>query len=69
MPEVPTASAVGAPPLKASEPIIESQDVMMARLIKDGIDGDMEKINELDNRVLRGKIKAAILKQKRLNKK
>ena len=42
---------------------------MMVRLIKDGADGKMEEINALENKVLRGKIKAAIFKQKRLNKK
>jgi len=30
-----------------------------------GLTGDMEEINALDNRVLRGKIKAAIVKAKR----
>ena len=69
MPEIPTATAVGAPVAKAEESTIETQDIKMDRLIKDGIDGKMEEINALENKVLRGKIKAAVLKQKRLNKK
>ena len=30
-----------------------------------GLQGDMEEINALDNRAMRGKIKAAIVKEKR----
>ena len=37
----------------------------MERLIAAGLGGDMEEINALDNKVLRGKIKAAIVKEKR----
>jgi hypothetical protein len=37
----------------------------MERLIAAGLGGDMEEINALDNKVLRGKIKASIVKEKR----
>ena len=43
----------------------ESEDEMKERLIADGLSGSMEEINALDNKVLRGKIKAAIVKAKR----
>ena len=43
----------------------ESEDEMKERLIADGLNGNMEEINALDNKVLRGKIKAAIVKAKR----
>ena len=38
---------------------------MIERLGAAGVGGDMEEINALDNKVLRGKIKAAIVKAKR----
>ena len=41
---------------------------MMKRLIANGLQGDMEEINALDNKVIRGKIKAAIVKEKRKTK-
>jgi hypothetical protein len=43
----------------------ESEDDMKERLIADGLNGNMEEINALENKVLRGKIKAAIVKAKR----
>jgi len=43
----------------------ESEDEMMKRLIAVGVEGDMEEVNALENRVLRGKIKAGIVKAKR----
>ena len=43
----------------------ESEDEMKERLIADGLNGNMEEINALENKVLRGKIKAAIVKAKR----
>ena len=46
----------------------ESEESMMKRLIAKGIDGDMDEINSLDNKVIRGKIKAAIVKEKRAKK-
>ena len=43
----------------------DSEDEMKERLIADGLNGNMEEINALENKVLRGKIKAAIVKAKR----
>ena len=43
----------------------ESEEELMKRLIAAGIEGNMEEINALDNRVIRGKIKAAIVREKR----
>ena len=43
----------------------ENEEQLIERLIATGLTGDMEEINALDNRVLRGKIKAAIVKAKR----
>jgi len=43
----------------------ETDNEMMTRLIAKGIQGDMDEINSLENKVLRGKIKAAIVKEKR----
>ena len=41
---------------------------MIERLIAEGLEGNMDEINALDNRVLRGKIKSAIVKAKRAAK-
>ena len=43
----------------------ESDEELMKRLIAKGLQGDMEEINALDNKVMRGKIKAAVVKEKR----
>ena len=43
----------------------ESDDEVISRLIAAGLDGNMDEINALENRVLRGKIKAGIVKAKR----
>lgn len=43
----------------------ENEDELIKRLITAGLDGNMDEINALDSRVLRGKIKAAIVKAKR----
>ena len=48
---------------KESESI--NQDEIMKKLIADGIDGNMDEINALEDKVMRGKIKAAIVKAKR----
>ena len=62
MPEVPTAGVL--PKEKTSA---ETDEELMARLISSGLEGNMDEINSLENRVLRGKIKAAIMKEKRKN--
>ena len=43
----------------------ESDEELVKRLIAKGLQGDMEEINALDNKIIRGKIKAAIVKEKR----
>ena len=43
----------------------ETDDDLMKRLISDGMQGKMDEVNGLENKVLRGKIKAAIVKAKR----
>ena len=53
------------PATEASDSKAEPEDEMKERLIADGLNGNMEEINALDNKVLRGKIKAAIVKAKR----
>ena len=46
----------------------ETDEQKIERLIAKGLEGDMDEINALDNRVIRGKIKAAIVKAKRAHK-
>lgn len=46
----------------------ETEDQLIERLIAKGLEGDMDEINALDNRPLRGKIKSAIVKAKRARK-
>ena len=43
----------------------ESESELIERLVTAGINGNMDEINALENKVLRGKIKAAIVKAKR----
>jgi len=43
----------------------EADSDLIERLVAAGLEGNMDEINALDNRVLRGKIKAAIVKAKR----
>ena len=46
----------------------ETTQQKIERLINDGLNNNMDEINGLDDRVLRGKIKAAIIKAKRATK-
>jgi hypothetical protein len=43
----------------------EPEEALITRLVEAGVGGNMDEINALDSRVLRGKIKAAIIKAKR----
>ena len=43
----------------------ETENQLIERLIAKGLEGNMDEINALDNRALRGKIKSAIVKAKR----
>ena len=58
-------SSESKPGVEVSDKKSESEDEMKERLIADGLNGNMEEINSLDNKVLRGKIKAAIVRAKR----
>ena len=54
------------PPSEAtSEDKSEPEAELIERLVAAGINGNMDEINALENKVLRGKIKAAIVKAKR----
>ena len=76
-PSMPDATAASAP-VSVPEKGVGETDVelsnkedeqgLIGRLVKDGLAGNMDEINALDNKVLRGKIKAAIVKQKRTQK-
>ena len=65
-----SAHASDNAPVKEPEPQVtsenkESDDDIISRLIAAGLGGNMDEINALENRVLRGKIKAGIVKAKR----
>ena len=57
------------PEISANEPTssggVESDEDKINRFVTDGVNGKMDEINSLKDRVLRGKIKAAIVKEKR----
>ena len=63
VPPMPDLSAPNNEPVTSEES--ETEEQLMERLIAEGLKGNMEEINSLDNKVLRGKIKAAIVKAKR----
>ena len=62
-PPMPEVSA--AAPVESNASESETDEQLIERLIATGLEGDMEEINSLENKVLRGKIKAAIVKAKR----
>ena len=62
-PSAPPSESTKEEQTKESESI--NQDEIMKKLIADGIDGNMDEINALEDKVMRGKIKAAIVKAKR----
>jgi len=61
MPEIPSHNISTKTPPSNNE----SEEELIKRLIAKGLEGDMEEINNLEDKVLRGKIKAAIVKEKR----
>jgi len=65
MPDVPDAFASTPPTAPAED---ESEEELITRLIDAGAQGNMDEINALDNKVLRGKIKAAVFRAKRAAK-
>ena len=79
-PAMPELSASKSSPPKTDGPTVqeeqteapsenkESDEALIERLIATGLEGSMDEINALENRVLRGKIKAGIVKAKRAKK-
>jgi len=67
-PPMPETSSEPAPPTETSFEEQENEEQLITRLVKAGVDGNMDEINALDNKVLRGKIKSAIVKEKRSKK-
>ena len=65
---MPEASAEPASPTEISPGEQENVEQLIVRLVKAGVKGNMDEINTLDNKVLRGKIKSAIVKEKRAKK-
>ena len=65
-PPMPEASAEPAPEASLEEQ--ENEEQLIIRLVKAGVEGNMDETNSLDNKVLRGKIKSAIAKEKRAKK-
>jgi hypothetical protein len=58
------------PEIQKAQPITdavpqETEEKLINRLIGDGVAGNMDEINALENKVLRGKIKSAVVKAKR----
>tara|TARA_B100000029_G_scaffold406424_1_gene407047 strand:- start:1885 stop:3429 length:1545 start_codon:yes stop_codon:yes gene_type:complete len=62
MPVIPMQSPVAT---VGSAEKVESEEELINRLVTEGVKGNMENINALDNKVLRGKIKAAVVREKR----
>ena len=63
MPEGGTTVAPATAPAESSKS--ESDEELITRLIADGVEGKMDEINALDNKILRGKIKSGIVKAKK----
>ena len=64
-PPMPDISSEPAEPVSDEN---ESEEQLILRLVKAGVDGNMDEINALDSKVQRGKIKSAIVKEKRSKK-
>ena len=67
-PPMPEPSSEPAPPTETVSEEQEPEEQLILRLVKAGLGGNMDEINALDNKVQRGKIKSAILKEKRSKK-
>ena len=63
--DIPAASPASIPSSDTPVGENETDDALIARLVESGVGGNMDEINALDSRVLRGKIKAAIVRAKR----
>ena len=64
-PAMPDAGSATAAPGVAPASAKENDEDLMKRLVADGIAGKMDEINSLDNKILRAKIKSAIIKSKK----
>ena len=67
-PPMPEISQVPSPADASPEKGSESDEEMVDRLVAAGLQGSMDEINALENKALRGKIKAAIVRAKRIKK-
>jgi hypothetical protein len=67
-PPMPETSSEPAPPTETSSAEQDNEEQLILRLVKAGVDGNMDEINALDNKALRGKIKSAIVKEMRAEK-
>ena len=65
MPEAEESSEQSLKDEQTKESASVNQENVMEKLIADGINGNMDEINALEDKVMRGKIKAAIVKAKR----
>ena len=61
-------SSTPATSTETNSDVQENEEQLITRLVKAGADGNLDEINALENKVLRGKIKAAIVKEKRAKK-
>ena len=67
-PPMPETSSIPATSTETNSDVQENEEQLITRLVKAGVDGNLDEINALENKVLRGKIKAAIVKEKRAKK-
>ncbi len=63
--KIPNTSQAPSSPVAGKN---ESEKEMIARLVEAGLKGNMDEINRVENKVLRGKIKSAIVRAKRAAK-
>lgn len=67
-PKMPGVNSSPAPVPDKTAIVDETEEELITRLVDAGIQGSMDEINALDNKALRGKIKAAIFRAKRAEK-
>ena len=60
-----SAPAPALPPASASESDASSDELSIEEYVQKALSGDKEIINSIENRVLRAKVKAGIMKAKR----
>lgn len=67
-PDMPQVQNIPAETTVVASGVDESEDALIVRLIEAGLQGNMDEINALENKVVRGKIKSAIVRAKRAAK-